>query len=140
NHLLVTFDHAVSAGDTLFYGYGYGRISGPDGTGAGHAVYDDQGMPVWTAPEGVAVGGPAAQPGLVPTASVPLTAHAMAPAVADPLATAPLAPNAAAAAAPAPVAAAPAVPAAVDVSAPPDWNALAAQVTAHFEATGHWFL
>lgn len=141
NHLLVTFDHAVSAGDTLFYGYGYGRISGPDGTGAGHAVYDDQGMPVWTAPEGVAVGGPAVQPELVPTASVPLTAPALAPAAAaDALATAPLAADAAEVAAPAPAASAPAVPVAVDLSAPVDWNTLAAQVTANFEATGHWFL
>ncbi|HYZ33656.1 MAG TPA: hypothetical protein VE684_15405, partial [Crenalkalicoccus sp.] len=51
--LLVTFDGRVAPGETLFYGYGYGRLAGPDGSGEGHAVYDDHGLPVWVPAAGV---------------------------------------------------------------------------------------
>jgi Ca2+-binding RTX toxin-like protein len=59
--LLVTFSGALPAGGSLYYGYGYGRLAGADGTGRGNAVYDNQGMPVW-----VAAGGLPLPPGLVP--------------------------------------------------------------------------
>ncbi|SFK71839.1 calcium-binding protein [Falsiroseomonas stagni] len=54
--LLVAFSGPVPAGGTLFYGYGYGRLAGADGSGRGNAVYDDQGMPIWVAAEGLRIG------------------------------------------------------------------------------------
>jgi hypothetical protein len=66
NELLVTFEEPLPAGGLLHYNYGYGRLVGADGSGQGHAVYDNYGLPLWTAPEGVALGGigpaPAPQP------------------------------------------------------------------------------
>ena len=45
----------MPADGLLFYGYGHDRIAGFDQPGEGHAVYDDQGLPVWTPATGVAV-------------------------------------------------------------------------------------
>ncbi|RYJ01410.1 MAG: hypothetical protein EON47_10855, partial [Acetobacteraceae bacterium] len=45
--LLLTFGAPLPAGSLLNYGHGYGRLEASDGTGRGHAVYDDHGMPVW---------------------------------------------------------------------------------------------
>lgn len=42
-------------GGTLHYGWGYGRLADGSGPGQGNAVYDDQGLPVWTPATGVAV-------------------------------------------------------------------------------------
>jgi hypothetical protein len=56
--LRVTFDGPVATGDSLFYGWGYGRLAGADGTGAGNAIYDDQGLPIWVAASGLTVGAP----------------------------------------------------------------------------------
>ena len=41
--LLLTFGAPLPAGSTLYYGHGYGRLEAADGTGRGHAVYDDDG-------------------------------------------------------------------------------------------------
>ncbi len=54
--LLITFSGPVAADGTLYYGYGYGRLGGADGSGRGNAVYDNQGMPIWVAAEGLKVG------------------------------------------------------------------------------------
>lgn len=63
--LLLTFPGAVPEGALLHYGLGYGRLAAADGSGAGHAVYDDAGMPAWTAADGIAIG---------PAAPLPATA------------------------------------------------------------------
>jgi Ca2+-binding RTX toxin-like protein len=57
--LLVTFAGPIPPEALLFYGYGYGRLVGADGTGRGNAVYDDTGLPVWVAAEGLALPSPA---------------------------------------------------------------------------------
>jgi hypothetical protein len=56
SQLLLTFGQSLPADAVLHYGYGRGRITAADGSGEGHAVYDDQGVPVWTPPEGIPVG------------------------------------------------------------------------------------
>ena|GEM_PF-4647973 len=117
--LLVTFDGAVPADGLLYYGYGYGRLVGADGSGQGHAVYDNNGMPIWVDAHGLAIGGAAATPAPAPTpAPTPVPATPSSPATdgqasADP--------------APAPF-------------GPIDWNALAAQVMANHAATGEWYV
>ncbi|MFC7693482.1 hypothetical protein ACFQY5_32040 [Paeniroseomonas aquatica] len=75
--LLLTFGAAVPAGGTLHYGHGYGRLEAADGSGRGHAVYDNEGLPVWTAAQGVAVGGAAVAPAaaLVSPAAPAATGH-----------------------------------------------------------------
>ena len=60
--LLLTFDGALPAGGTLFYGYGYGRLTGADGSGRGNAIYDNQGLPIWVAAGGIAVPGGSTAP------------------------------------------------------------------------------
>lgn len=60
--LLLTFDGTLPAGGTLFYGYGYGRLSGADGSGRGNAIYDNQGLPIWVAAAGIAVPGGSTAP------------------------------------------------------------------------------
>ena len=55
--LLLTFGSAIPAGAKLYYGYGYGRLAGADGSGRGNAVYDDAGMPVWVDAHGLSIGG-----------------------------------------------------------------------------------
>ncbi|MDB5373883.1 MAG: hypothetical protein JWP04_2525 [Belnapia sp.] len=62
--LLLTFDGALPEGARLHYGHGYGRLAAEDGSGIGHAIYDDTGMPVWTAADGLLIG--AAAPLLAP--------------------------------------------------------------------------
>jgi hypothetical protein len=85
--LLLSFGTALPTGSTLFYGYGYGRLEAADGTGRGHAVYDDQGMPLWVQATGLAVGGVAASVvPLVAPAVTPVVAPVAAPAAAAPVA------------------------------------------------------
>ena len=67
--LLLTFGSAIPAGAKLYYGYGYGRLGGADGSGHGNAVYDDDGMPIWVDAHGLAVNGVAAA--APPTAAPP---------------------------------------------------------------------
>ncbi|MDO9706970.1 hypothetical protein [Paracraurococcus lichenis] len=57
--LYVSFNGLIPAGAKLYYGYGYGRLAGADGTGEGHAVYDNAGLPIWVDAHGLAVGGAA---------------------------------------------------------------------------------
>ncbi|MBV1796319.1 hypothetical protein [Siccirubricoccus sp. G192] len=82
NGLLVTFEQPLPADGLLHYNYGYGRLIAADGTGQGHAVYDDQGLPLWTAPEGVAIGGGALalapQPAEPAASAGPIDWHAIA--------------------------------------------------------------
>ena len=60
SHLKLTFGTAVPANGLVFYGYGYGKVWSPaDGSGLGHGIYDDHGMPVWTVATGVQLGAPA---------------------------------------------------------------------------------
>jgi hypothetical protein len=143
--LILTFDAPVPADGVLHYGYGYGRIVAADGSGAGHAVYDTLGQPVWTPAEGVAVG---EEPVVAPADPVAGTAARVNP---DALAAGVLGSSAGAAAAtgtPAPVdwnavAAGVLRDAAVTTTANTavsaaavDWNALAAEVRAGFTAAG----
>ena len=60
NALLLTFGQAIPADGKLFYGWGYGRLADGNTPGQGHAVYDEQGMPVWADASGLAVTGTAA--------------------------------------------------------------------------------
>lgn len=53
--LRIGFDADLPAEGSLFYGWGYGRLWGADGSGRGNAVYDDQGLPVWVSAEGLAM-------------------------------------------------------------------------------------
>jgi hypothetical protein len=59
SHLKLSFAAAVPANALVFYGPGYGRVVAPDGTGLGHGIYDDQGLPLWTSAAGVQLGAPA---------------------------------------------------------------------------------
>jgi hypothetical protein len=67
--LVVTFSGTVPTGGLLHYGHGYGRLAGADGSGRGNAVYDDQGLPIWTPAVGVSLsgGGTAPPPVTSPT-------------------------------------------------------------------------
>ncbi len=56
NHLAVDFAGPIPAGGSLFYGYGYGRLGGSDGGGQGHAIYDNQHMPLWVSANGLGIG------------------------------------------------------------------------------------
>ena len=60
--LLLTFDGAVPAGGRLFYGWGEGRLAQPYGPGQGNAVYDEHGMPVWAAADGLGFTGGIGKP------------------------------------------------------------------------------
>jgi Ca2+-binding RTX toxin-like protein len=53
--LLVSFSGSLPTGGLLHYGHGYGRLEGADRSGRGNAVYDDQGLPIWTPAEGLAI-------------------------------------------------------------------------------------
>jgi hypothetical protein len=54
--LRVTFGADLPAdGASLFYGWGYGRLAGADGSGRGNAVYDNQGLLVWVPAQGLAL-------------------------------------------------------------------------------------
>jgi len=66
--LKLTFAGDVHLGDTLFYGYGYGRLAAADGTGERHAVYDANGLPIWASAYGVTLGAAADYPA-APTAA-----------------------------------------------------------------------
>ncbi len=60
SHLKLTFGSDVPVNGLVFYGYGYGKVWSPvDGTGIGHGIYDDHGMPLWTVATGVQLGAPA---------------------------------------------------------------------------------
>ncbi len=60
SHLKLTFTDPVPANGLVFYGYGYGKVwSQVDGTGIGHGIYDEHGMPLWTVATGVQIGAPA---------------------------------------------------------------------------------
>jgi beta-glucanase (GH16 family) len=72
-HLLVTFGADVPVNGKLFYGYGYGRLEGADGTGQGNAVYDNQGMPIWVSADGLKIGAGTTAPS-TPTTPVPAPA------------------------------------------------------------------
>jgi hypothetical protein len=55
--LLLDFAAPLPADARLYYGYGYGRLAGGDGSGEGHAVYDDHGMPIWVDAHGLLADG-----------------------------------------------------------------------------------
>ncbi|MCJ2112006.1 Ig-like domain-containing protein [Methylobacterium sp. E-025] len=64
NHLLLTFDTAVPAGERLFYSWGSLRLQQNNGPGNGNAIYDNNALPLSVDPHGmpigyVAAGGPA---------------------------------------------------------------------------------
>ncbi|TDH61905.1 hypothetical protein E2C06_14260 [Dankookia rubra] len=58
--MYVSFNGVIPAGAKLYYGWGYGRLEAANGTGQGHAVYDNAGLPIWVDAHGLAVGGGAA--------------------------------------------------------------------------------
>ncbi len=64
--LHLTFGADLLAGATLYFGYGVGRLAGPDGSGVGHAVYDTNGLPIWASAFGV----PIENGGTTPVATV----------------------------------------------------------------------
>ena len=57
--MFVSFNGLIPAGAKLYYGWGYGRLAATDGSGQGHAVYDNAGLPIWVDSHGLAVGGAA---------------------------------------------------------------------------------
>lgn len=68
--LLLTFGADILSGAKLYFGYGNGRLAGPDGSGVGHAVYDSNGLPIWASAFGVAVHDSVTSPGgAVPVAA-----------------------------------------------------------------------
>jgi hypothetical protein len=68
--LQLDFAAPLPADARLFYGHGNGRLAGADRSGQGHAVYDDQGMPIWVDAHGLAADG---------TIHAPVTASAVLP-------------------------------------------------------------
>jgi hypothetical protein len=70
--LEVHFTAALPADGLLYYGHGYGRLAEYDQPGRGNAVYDQDGMPLWTPAQGVRID--AAAPPAVPPAPAPLAA------------------------------------------------------------------
>ena len=100
--VLVTFDKPLPADGEVFYGWGYGRLAGPDGSGQGHALYDDQGMPIWVQADGLAIGtappalpaAPAMVPSPIATPPVPPPEAAVPPPEQVPLAPMPVVPAA----------------------------------------------
>lgn len=56
--MYVSFNGLIPAGGKLYYGYGYGRLAAADGSGEGHAVYDDAGLPIWVDAHGLTIGTP----------------------------------------------------------------------------------
>lgn len=60
--LQIQFDDALPADGLLYYGYGYGRLAAPDQPGAGNAIYDTTGLPLWAPAPGVAIAWPAPAP------------------------------------------------------------------------------
>jgi hypothetical protein len=58
--MYVSFNGLIPAGAKLFYGWGYGRLEATNGSGQGHAVYDNAGVPIWVDAHGLAVSGAAA--------------------------------------------------------------------------------
>lgn len=57
--LQIHFNGAIPVNGWLFYGYGYGRLAAADQPGAGNAIYDSAGLPIWTPATGVAIAAPA---------------------------------------------------------------------------------
>lgn len=53
HHVRLTFANPVGSSDSIFYAYGAGRLSAPDGSGEGHAIYDNNGMPIWASQLGI---------------------------------------------------------------------------------------
>ena len=60
--LRIQFDDALPADGLLYYGYGYGRLAAPDQPGAGNAIYDTTGLPLWAPAPGVAIAWPVPAP------------------------------------------------------------------------------
>ncbi|MCB4822826.1 hypothetical protein [Roseicella aerolata] len=58
--LYVRFDGPIPAGGKLYYGHGVGRLAAADGSGAGHAVYDNHFLPMWVPASGLGILGPQA--------------------------------------------------------------------------------
>lgn len=58
--MFVSFNGLIPAGGKLYYGWGNGRLEAADGSGQGHAVYDNGGMPIWVDAHGLAIGAAAA--------------------------------------------------------------------------------
>jgi hypothetical protein len=57
--LLVSFAEPLSDGNVLHYAWGVGRVAQAEQPGAGNAILDASGLPVWTPASGVAIGAPA---------------------------------------------------------------------------------
>ncbi|PHK93557.1 hypothetical protein CR162_17890 [Pseudoroseomonas rhizosphaerae] len=56
--LRLDFSDVLSdAGGTLHYGWGYGRLAAAGAPGRNNAIYDDQGLPLWTSAWGTGFGG-----------------------------------------------------------------------------------
>lgn len=67
--MYVSFNGPIPAGGRLYYGYGVGRLAAADGSGEGHAVYDNAGLPIWVDAHGLAIGGAAVAQPTVPSGS-----------------------------------------------------------------------
>ncbi|CAH2605544.1 conserved protein of unknown function (plasmid) [Rhodovastum atsumiense] len=61
SHILLTFPEPVPSGANLYYAWGYGRLV-PTGappqwtSGHGNAIYDNNGLPIWTPASGIPIG------------------------------------------------------------------------------------
>jgi hypothetical protein len=75
-HVVLSFADPVSydGQSQLYYTYGYGRLAASnDAMGNGNAIYDQQGMPIFAPPSGVAVGAPPVPATNTDTTTAPIT-------------------------------------------------------------------
>ncbi|WP_280136478.1 SdrD B-like domain-containing protein, partial [Methylobacterium sp. Leaf88] len=70
SHLRLTFDRDVPAATELFYGWGGARIALPGQPGIGAAIYDDNDLPLWVDPRGLAVSQAVTQAGPIAVQSI----------------------------------------------------------------------
>ncbi|WP_200941357.1 SdrD B-like domain-containing protein, partial [Methylobacterium sp. Leaf465] len=70
SHMRLTFDRDVPAATELFYGWGGARIALPGQPGIGAAIYDDNDLPLWVDPRGLAVSQAVTQAGPIAVQSI----------------------------------------------------------------------
>lgn len=68
--MFVSFSAPIPAGAKLYYGWGSGRLEAADGSGQGHAVYDNVGLPIWGDAHGLAIDGAGAVAAIPATGSI----------------------------------------------------------------------
>jgi hypothetical protein len=76
------FGATLPADGLLHYGFGYGRLAGFDQPAQGNAIYDTEGLPLWTPAGGVAISGGTASPPATPPPTAAIDWDAVAAAAA----------------------------------------------------------